>query len=327
MYSITSPIGTKISVPETAQENSASFAIGEMAAILEYYEKNGYVIVRNTVPGELCDKIRKAFADTVKKYPGHIYRQTTQNPEKNKFSEFGYVMNPILNLQSLRSEEFASLRDLAMTAFSGDTVKSVHKGIYKEPSKLVQSMYFEGNSETWPHQDTYYLDSEHIGAMIACWYALEDIGPGAGRFFVVPGSHKIDMVKNGKDFDVAFNHGKYKDLVRKILSEGTSEIRAPIMNKGDVMFWNAKTIHGSLRTTTPEFSRSSLTAHYIPASHKFLQFQSRIKPLKIREYNGMEFHCPKDMDRISNRVVMSVETSFPKTFQMTKKLAIKALVG
>jgi phytanoyl-CoA hydroxylase len=57
-----------------------------------------------------------------------------------------------------------------------------------------------------------------------------------------------------------------------------------------------------------------------------LQFQSKIKPLKLRKFAGMEFHCPKDMDRLSNRVVMSVETTFPKTFQTVKKLAIKALV-
>jgi len=127
-------------------------------------------------------------------------------------------------------------------------------------------------------------------------------------------------------FDVAFNHGRYKELVKKIIAEQQLEFRAPFLQKGDVLFWNAKTIHGSLRTTRPQFSRSSLTSHFIPASHRFLQFQSKIKPLKLREFDGMAFHCPKDMDRLSSRVVLGVETTFPKTFQMTKKLAIKALV-
>ena len=40
--------------------------------------------------------------------------------------------------------------------------------------------------------------------------------------------------------------------------------RAPALSKGDVLFWAAKTIHGSLRTTQPTRSRRSFTAHFIP---------------------------------------------------------------
>jgi phytanoyl-CoA hydroxylase len=326
MHTIKSPIGTEIEIPESSAENSRTFSLAELPDACRYYAENGYVVVRNVIDPAVCDRLRGAFANTVKRYPGHIYRQTTANPEKNRINEYGFVMNPILNLQSLSISEFASLKELAMHTFASDGMKAINRAVFKEDVKLVQSMYFEGNSETWPHQDTYYLDSEKIGTMAGCWYALEDIDAGAGRFFVVPGSHMIDMVKNGKNFDVAFNHDRYKDLVRKILSENKLEFRAPFLAKGDVLLWNSKTIHGSLRTTRPQFSRSSLTAHYIPASHRFLQFQARIKPLQLKEYDGMAFHCPKDMDRLSSRMVLAFETTFPKTFQMTKRLAIKALV-
>jgi phytanoyl-CoA hydroxylase len=326
MHTIKSPIGTDISIPEGVDENGRTFSLAELSEACRYYEDNGYLVVRNVIDPSACDMLRSAFAETVKRYPGHIYRQATANPEKNRINEYGFVMNPILNLQSLRLAEFASLKRLAMQTFASDAIKAINRAVFSEDVKLVQSMYFEGNSETWPHQDTYYLDSEKIGTMAGCWYALEDIDAGAGRFFVVPGSHKIDMIKNGKDFDVAFNHDRYKELVKKILSENDLEFRAPFLAKGDVLFWNSKTIHGSLRTTRPQFSRSSLTAHYIPASHRFLQFQARIKPLQLKEYGGMAFHCPKDMDRLSSRVVLAIETTFPKTFQMTKRLAIKALV-
>jgi phytanoyl-CoA hydroxylase len=326
MHTILSPIGTTIQIPENGSENGTTFECNELELARDYYDKNGYAVVRGAVAPSVCDLIRGAFAETVKRYPGYIYRQVTQNPEKNRFNEYGFMMNPILNLQSLSDESFAPLKNLAVGVFSSDVLKKLNRTIFKEEGKLVQSMYFEGNSETWPHQDTYYLDSEHIGTMAACWYALEDIHAGAGRFFIVPGSHKIDMAKNGKNFDVAFHHDRYKDLVRKIIVGNQLEIRAPFLAKGDILFWNAKTIHGSLRTSHPQFSRSSLTSHFIPASHRFLQFQTKIKPLKVRTFGGMEFHCPKDMGQVSNRMVMSVETTFPKAFQTVKKLAIKALV-
>jgi phytanoyl-CoA hydroxylase len=326
MYKLQSPVGTEIEIPEGSSENSRTFGLDELDQIRPYYEENGYVVVRGVVSRENCDGLRAAFDQTVKRYPGHIYRQATANPEKNSFNEFGFVMNPLLNLQSLAESDFAPLKNLSMKVFSSDAVRAINRQIFGEEGKLVQSMYFEGNPATWPHQDTYYLDSEKIGAMSACWYALEDIDAGAGRFFVVPGSHRIDMAKNGKEIDIAFNHDRYKDLIRSTILQGKLEFRAPFLGKGDVLLWNAKTIHGSLNTTRPQLSRSSLTSHFIPASHRFLQFQSRIKPLKIRQFQGMEFHCPKDMDRLSNRIVLGIETTFPGPFQLVKKMAIKALV-
>lgn len=326
VYKILSPVGTEIEIPEVFEENQQTFSIAELPAAKCYYEENGYAVVRDAVDAQVCDSIRHAFDQTVKRYPGYIYRQATANPEKNKINGHGFVMNPLLNLQSLSDADFAPLKHLAIKVFTSAPIRAINKELFAEEGKLVQSMYFEGNSETWPHQDTYYLDSEYIGSMMACWYALEDIDAGAGRFFVVPGSHRIDMAKNGKDFDVAFNHGRYKELVKEIMIEQQFAFRAPFLRKGDVLFWNAKTIHGSLRTTRPEFSRSSLTSHFIPASHRFLQFQSKIKPLKLREFDGVVLHCPKDMDNLSSRIVLNVETTFPKIFQMTKKLAIKALV-
>jgi phytanoyl-CoA hydroxylase len=326
MHTILSPIGTEIKIPEIASENGKSFGLDELESARAYYDENGYAVVRSAIDAQACDSLRSAFEQTVKRYPGYIYRQTTQNPEKNNINQYGFMMNPILNLQSLSDTNFAPLKTQAMKVFASDAVKKINRTIFAEDGKLVQSMYFEGNSETWPHQDTYYLDSETIGTMAACWYALEDIDAGAGRFFVLPGSHKVDMVKNGKDFDVAFNHARYKELVKKIIVDNQLEFRAPFLGKGDILFWNARTIHGSLRTSRPQFSRSSLTSHFIPASHRFLQFQTKIKPLKLRKFSGMEFHCPKDMDFLSNRVVMRVETTFPKAFQTVKKLAIKAMV-
>jgi phytanoyl-CoA hydroxylase len=32
--------------------------------------------------------------------------------------------------------------------------------------------------------------------MTAAWIAVEDIDEGAGRFFIYPGSHRIDLEKN-----------------------------------------------------------------------------------------------------------------------------------
>ena len=49
----------------------------------------------------------------IKDYKGKIYRQTTGKAEENIFNKNSWVMNPVLNLQSLNPHKFQDLRNLA----------------------------------------------------------------------------------------------------------------------------------------------------------------------------------------------------------------------
>jgi phytanoyl-CoA hydroxylase len=324
VFAIEAHDGTTAMIPEHRDEDFDYFDEMTPTAV-RYFEEEGYVVVRGVLPHSLCRDLRAAFSSTVKEYPGYLYRQTTARAERNSFNALGYVMNPILNLQDLPPRHFQDLRRLALEAYTHPNAVDALRRLFQEDPKLVQSMYFEGNSATWAHQDSYYLDSEHIGSMIAGWFALEDIHPGAGRFFVYPKSHKIDMQKNGGDFDIAFHHDRYKRLVLDVIDKYSLEVKAPALEEGDMLLWHAKTIHGSLKTYNSDRSRQSLTAHYIPKSHRFLQFQSRVKGLKLDEYNGIQINCPKDQRRLKNQLVLFAESRFPGPFYALKSLAIKTL--
>ncbi len=325
MHEISSPTGANLTIPSTPAEDQAYFTLDQGEAAAAYYQEHGYVVFRGVVPAGMADNARAAWAAELKPHRGYVYRQTTAKPEFNRINDRGFVMNPVLNLQDLETRNFATLKQAALDIFSGDTLRRAVEALIGSTPKLVQSMYFEGNSATWAHQDTYYLDSEHIGGMVAAWIALEDIAPGAGRFYIYPGSHTIDVGKNGGDFDIAFNHDRYKQLIIDLIANFGLECRAPALAKGDVLLWNAKTIHGSLGTNQPDHSRSSLTAHFIPEADRFLQFQSRIKPLKLSPHRGLQMHRPKDQDRLRNRAILAVETTFPKSYQFVRDRAIKLL--
>jgi phytanoyl-CoA hydroxylase len=326
MFTIAAASGEEILIPSSFNEDFSYFAPEQTEDAIKYYHANGYVVIRGLVSAEKCDLARQEFTASVKPYEGYLYRQTGGNPERNRFNDRGHLMNPILNLQDVPLDGLSEFRESCLNVLTDKEVQSFLNTLYEQPAKLTQSMYFEGNSETWAHQDTYYLDSEKIGSLIAGWYALEDIQPGAGRFFIYPKSHLIDVRKNGGDFDVAFNHSKYKKLILELIRKFGLECRAPALRKGDVLFWNSKTIHGSLQTKQPEYSRSSLTAHYIPESHKYLQFQARILPLNLLSYNGIDVHHPKTLQLFKNRCILFFETRFPKVFQALKWTAVKLLV-
>lgn len=326
-YNGTCPLGEPLKVPTSIDEATDTYlALKADNDIKKYYDDNGYVVRRNLIPTELCDKILRHFREEVKPYKGHIYRQASANPEKHKFTEHNYMLNSILNIQSVNSNTFPDFRSTGIDILTQENLQQVFKILMGEPGKATQSMYFEGNPTTWAHQDCYYLDSEKVGEMIGMWLALEDIHPGGGRFYIYPTSHKIDLRKNGGDFDIAFNHDKYKVLVKRIIKDFDLKCVAPVLRKGDVLFWGSKTIHGSLMSFEPENSRNSITCHYIPESTRFMQFQSIVKPLLLKKINGVNVNFPKDLDVAKNRAILKVETTFPKAFQFAKKVAIKMAV-
>lgn len=328
MLDLLTPRGLRARVPETDGEDpSHRFDVAEPAAMRAYYEANGYVIARSAVPRDSCRRIRELWDQEVKPSRAFMYRQATARAERHLVNARGWIMNPILNLQSVDPRRYPSFRRYAREQIlTSPALVEGFRALLGEAPKVVQSMYFEGNSATWEHQDSYYLDSETVGAMAGAWIALEDIDAQAGRFFVCPGSHHIDLGRQTSAINVADRHEEYIAMVVAKIRELGLEIRSPFLRQGDVLFWNSRTIHGSLDSRSETNSRSSITCHAIPRSHRFLQLQSRVLALDLAEVNGVAVHQPKDLAKPLNRAVLSLEGRFPGAFYTAKSLAVKALV-
>ena len=329
MLHLKTPNGINVDVPENLDEDKTPrFEIGNnIESALCFYKHHGYVIFQNCITKNICDEIRNIWNNSVKKYKGTIYRQTTAKAEKNIFNENNWIMNPVLNLQSLNPHLFGKLRNMVeKEVFSSAKICEAFKEILGERPKIVQSMYFEGNSATWEHQDSYYLDSEKIGEMTAGWLALEEIKADAGRFFVCPESHKIILGKQNIRNNIADKHDKYIADIVSIMKKTNMKINAPYMAKGDILFWNSRTMHGSIDSQNANFSRSSITMHAIAESHKFLQLHSRKLDLPTDNLNHSLIFRPKDQSKLKNRLILKAETYFPETFHWFKRNAVKMLV-
>ena len=332
MIELRTPNNIKTLVPENVlEDDSLKFHIDDLNELHEakkFYKDNGYVIFKKVFSNEVCDNLRNLWKNEVKPFKGKIYRQTTSNLEVNNLNKNNWIMNPILNIQSLNPKYFSGIRNYTeKNIFSYSKLCKGLNYFLDEKPKFVQSMYFEGNSATWEHQDTYYLDSEIIGSMIAGWIALENIAADAGRFFICPSSNKIDLIKQSKLNNYAYNHQKYIREVVTLVKEKNLKIIAPYLELGDVLFWNSKTIHGSLDSQSMTNSRSSITFHAIPETHKFLQFQTRIKSIKTNDLGESLIFRPKDQSKLINRMIFRIEATFPKAFNFLKKKLISFFVN
>ncbi|GAB1545539.1 hypothetical protein NUACC21_82150 [Scytonema sp. NUACC21] len=254
-------------------------------SVKDYYQTNGYVVFKNLIPEALIDRLVKVYTrDLVpSKYP--FFRQNTNAYEPNKLNDFGYVKQSFLDIHDYR--KFPEFSALARDIYCSKEIQNALKQLTNSESfNLMQTMLFDANTETPPHQDWWYLDTVPNGNLVGAWIALEDIDERAGRFYVIPTSTNINLHSDTANL----SHSEWLKRMRSYVDARTNEIKAPELNKGDVLFWNSRTIHGSLPTLDPSFSRKSLTGHYIPSEYKFGNLFTTKEFIKYKNYQGVNFY-------------------------------------
>ena len=107
--------------------------------------------------------------------------------------------------------------------------------------------------------------------------------------------------------------------MQKIKDEGL-QIRAPILDQGDVLFWNSLTIHGSLSSSDSLNSRSSITCHAIPNKKKLIELQALALDVITQKISNTYVFKPKDLSIFKNRFLFQVESNFPTLYSNIRKI-------
>ena len=231
--------------------------------IKKCFDDNGYAIARSLISEELID--RTLYDLEKRKKSGHRYfTQSTHTFVKySDLTDEGFLKESI---QSPHKQYSAgSLRDSVKRIISDNAISDCLESISGGFDSFVvwQSMLFDKSVGTVEHADTWYLDTNPKGLMIAAWIALEDIHEDSGRFFVVPKSNKLNLDQNSRE--TIENHYDYASFISEYINKNNLERYAPALNKGDVLFWHPNTIHGSFSQSDKSRSRKSITCHFHPA--------------------------------------------------------------
>ncbi|CAM2066333.1 Phytanoyl-CoA dioxygenase family protein [Sulfidibacter corallicola] len=276
------------------------------------FDTEGYLVCRGLVPGSSCDRLKAAFEDDIKPFRGVMARDTTREPEAHRFSESGAIVNALLHPHDLTRKAFRPFRDACLHVLSSSALLHWARRLIGADPVLVKSVYHESGTGKAPHADTHFMDSQLTGRMIGCWIALEDIAAQAGRFFVYPGSHRLHdathFPEDAVEGFLAYESAMLEAIRGYYLEGDTANLRAfelartrladvirgcrlacrtPELKKGDVLFWHARTLHGSLKPKNPPRTRHSLTGHFIPAGSRLLRYHSEVEPVPAREVDGL----------------------------------------
>jgi phytanoyl-CoA hydroxylase len=240
-------------------ENLASTTSERPAA---HYERQGYVVYPGLIPADRIDRLMELYRRDIVSSTSKFYRQNTNHYERNRLNPYGHVEQSFLDVHAYASR--SEFQTAVLEIYFSPEIRAALTELTGAPDhNLMQSMLFDLNAATPPHQDWWYLDSVPAGHLLAAWIALEDIAEEAGRFYVLPASHEVKLHEPG------LPHSKWLQRMRDYVDARRSNLHAPVLKKGDVLFWKSRTVHGSLETVDGQHSRKSLTAHYLPSHLMF----------------------------------------------------------
>jgi phytanoyl-CoA hydroxylase len=150
-------------------------------------------------------------------------------------------------------------------------VMSVLEVLFGRPALLAQTMYYfkpPGSKGQGMHQDNFYLLAKPA-TCIGAWTAVDPATIDNGCLYVVPGSHRKNILCPTESAESWFEYG---DSHIKPFPRDCTPVPLEV-KRGATVFFSGNLIHGSGPNRTTDRSRRTFIGHYIDAaSEQVAQF-------------------------------------------------------
>lgn len=243
-------------------------------------QNNGFTIIKNGINIDLVDKVVSDFdywcaleENNFKKFNKdrvtnfHIYNENTKNLVTN------FYVNEIL------------------------------EAIFQKEQVVYSSLFFrEGTSQHY-HRDTPHFYTNPIDNYCGVWYALEDVNCNAGPLKYYIGSHKLEcpdgyecfnnLIKTDPNFSISgtdyrpillYNKNIEDLCIQNNLQCVDEKNYINTINKGDIIIWHPKLLHGGSDIIDPTLTRYSMVTHNIPINTQVFNASHFFAPKPTNEY-------------------------------------------
>lgn len=252
------------------------FELSEGSSIRDYYDENGYVVIKKLLSEESIESFFRSYRRVLKNPLFIYYSQSVHRPVRPQLTEHGFLKESMENPTTLFFFPglTSSIKDCLFDPGVSTALTSISGGAQHV---MRQNMFFDFSTGTIEHQDHWYLDTDPPGEMIGAWYALEDIQPEAGCFFVLPGSHKGEVLTR----EMVAQHEDFRSATMALIERNSYHYVEMPLEKGDVLFWHPYTIHGGRDNRDPRYSRKSFTAHFYPLGTRMATYSGEQSTPKV----------------------------------------------
>ncbi|XP_054273974.1 phytanoyl-CoA dioxygenase, peroxisomal-like isoform X2 [Macrosteles quadrilineatus] len=222
----------------------------------QFYEDNGYIVIKKLVNDDILDQCRDHFVDVCTGWSPAGGMFLMKEPTLLKAGATGEHL--IYKVQDLLYDEvfslYTSLPELLdyIQCFTGPNITAIHSMLINKPPDAEHTTIHP------LHQDLLYFPFRPANLIVGAWTAMEQIDEENGCLIVCPGSHRLNQLyQHGTE---SFQIGPYKTFygVKSQQKEPPVPLR---MEKGDTVFLHPLLIHGSGPNRSKRF-RKAISCHY-----------------------------------------------------------------
>jgi len=99
---------------------------------------------------------------------------------------------------------------------------------------------------------------------------LEDVSIKSGPLAIVEKSHKLPIVTNEflnqtipkNETELKKNYTKYEKYIKQLVKKKKLRTVELPVKKGQIIIWDANTLHGAFKIRNPKLTRKSMVIHY-----------------------------------------------------------------
>lgn len=238
-----------------------------------FYEDNGYIVIRNLVPKEKLDVYRERFEQICRREV-EIPGLTIMRDVAIARSEFVPGEQAVTKLQEFQNDDvlfgYCELPEIIkyVQTFTGKEVKAMHTMLINKPPDPGKK-----TSRHPLHQDLHYFPFRPADRVVCSWTAMQKVNRENGCLVVLPGTHKGELLQH--------DYPEWEGGVNKMyhgvrdFDPNAPRVHLP-MDTGDTVFFHPLLIHGSGMNKTKGF-RKSISCHYASADINFIDVKGSIQ--------------------------------------------------
>jgi ectoine hydroxylase-related dioxygenase (phytanoyl-CoA dioxygenase family) len=228
-------------------------------AEIETLLRDGVVVLKRSLPPELCDGMRAAFHQ--------IAREQSEIFEPHRDAQGHYPR--IVNIHAV----FPQFIDAFTRNMKAQLVCDF---LFGQETVVYTSLYYESGSQQDLHRDTPYFWTEPGWRYFGVWTAFEDTDATNGALMVVRGGHLLPepdrrsirerFFPAGVAFDPLSMHTweAYQTEVQRACAAAGLKTELVPVEKGDTIIWHPSLPHGGSPITDPGRTRHSMVMHVVP---------------------------------------------------------------
>lgn len=216
------------------------------------FKKNGYIVVNIETIEKKVNQVNSGIQKILKK----------KNIKKNP-TVFHYNRSPRI-VEAWK--EVKVIKAIAKDKKLNKLLKFLKK---RDPIPFSTINFLKGTEQPL-HSDYFHFATKPHNYLVGAWIALEDINIKSGPLAIVEKSHKLPIVTNEilnqtipkNQIELKRNYTKYENYIKKLIrKKKLKTIELPI-KKGQIIIWDANTLHGAFKIRNSKLTRKSMVVHY-----------------------------------------------------------------